>query len=190
MGRVDSLDGSKLRIHAVLPGDDPPALGESICVNGCCLTMVTNSPLGFDLSKETTNRTTLGSLKPGDLLNLERAMRLTDRLGGHIVQGHVDAVGHVVRKTDLNGSTEFEFQAPLEFDRYLIDKGSIAIDGISLTVIEPQQGLFKVAVIPHTLEQTNLSTKQLGSLVNLEFDMIAKHLEKLKAPYLSTSART
>ena len=166
----------------IVPHDwEPWATGESLAVNGCCLTVL--EPLGnelsFNLSEETLSRTTLGSLRQGHLVNLERAMRVGDRLGGHIVQGHVDAIGELVSVSPETGI--FRFRVPSEHGRYLIDKGSITIDGISLTVVEPNHNEFEVAVIPHTLAATNLATRQPGDRVNLEFDVIAKHVERLLA---------
>jgi len=165
--------------------DDPFKLGESVAVNGCCLTVVTlealteGTKLGFDLSKETLDRTALGGLAPESTVNLERAMRPIDRFGGHIVQGHVDGVGDLLTTRTLGEFEVFRFRVPQEGVRYLIDKGSIAIDGISLTVVEPVDGEFDVWLIPHTLSHTNLGTMEPGTKVNLEYDVLAKHVEKL-----------
>lgn len=159
---------------------DPMTLGESVAVNGCCLTAVQiSSSMTFDLSPETLRRTSLGDLKPGDPVNLERAMRLNARLGGHIVQGHVDACGRVISILERPDSWIFRFQAPREYDRYLIDKGSVCVDGVSLTICEPADGAFDVWIIPHTFEVTNFSIRKPGDRVNLEFDVLAKHIEKL-----------
>ncbi|HZH98208.1 MAG TPA: riboflavin synthase [Fimbriimonadaceae bacterium] len=187
LGRVDSLEDGRLRILA------PPAdyeLGESVAVNGACLTVVESVAAGaslqlaFDLSEETLRRTALSRLEAGARVNLERAMTLASRLGGHIVQGHVDAVGRLLSITQTENAHVFRFACPPEFDRYLIDKGSIAIDGISLTVVNPQEGEFDTWIIPHTLEQTTLGDLHPDTPVNLEFDVLAKHVEKL----LSTRA--
>ena len=159
---------------------DPIALGESIAVNGCCLTVVASDPfLEFDLSEETFSRTTLGAFKPGSKVNLERAMRLGDRLGGHIVQGHVDGVGAVVSVREEAGSWVMRFSVPTGSERYLIDKGSVCLDGVSLTVVSPVGNEFEVAVIPHTWAYTNLSSLRIGDAVNVEFDVLAKHVERL-----------
>lgn len=182
VGTIQALDGSRLTASAGFPSDEPLQTGESIAVNGCCLTVLSDiEPLRFDLSEETISRSTLGQLRAGDPVNLERAIRPTDRLGGHIVQGHVDAIGRVRSIQEQTASTVFEFEAPVEFDRYLIDKGSVAIEGISLTVVKPAGGRFQVSIIPHTLKHTNLRAKKVGDVVNLEFDLVAKYVEKLTA---------
>ncbi len=174
------IQGSKLEVSApdAWPGD-PVKAGESVSVNGCCLTALEDGSLIFDLSPETRLRTAFHHVKSGAEVNLERAMRPVDRFGGHIVQGHVDAVGEVVAVLQDGDFTIFRFRAPNEFDRYLIDKGSISVDGISLTVVNPVAGEFDVWVVPHTLVQTNLGDRRPGDLVNLEFDVLAKHIEKL-----------
>ena len=178
LGTVASLEGPRLRIQG--PHQDDWLAGESIAVNGCCLTLLfARTPLEFDLSEETLGRTNLKLLKPGDLVNLERAVRPTDRLGGHFVQGHVDAQGEVVAVDLLENSVLFSFRVPPEWSRYLIEKGSITIDGISLTIVEPLNHEFKVAVIPHTLANTNLSRRRAGDAVNVEIDLLAKYVERL-----------
>jgi riboflavin synthase len=153
-------------------------------VNGCCVTVVErgDSWWAADAVIETLQRTALGALEPGDPVNLERPLRLSDRLGGHLVQGHVDAVGKIVARTPLaDGSTRFTFSAPPEVLRYVVEKGSIAIDGISLTVAALDDETFDVAVIPHTLAVTTLGHKEPGAAVNLEADLIAKYVERLLA---------
>lgn len=158
-------------------------LGESIAVNGCCLTVVQHGEaIKFELSPETISRTSLGDLKPGALVNIERPMMANGRFGGHIVQGHVDTTGVVVSITPSGNSTIYRFKAPIEYDKYLIDKGSVTIDGISLTVVNPKDGEFNVWVIPHTLQETNLVTRSPGDRINLEFDVIARYVEKMMAP--------
>ena len=164
---------------AIASAEDPIQAGESISVNGCCLTALSEDSLTFDLSPETLQRTTFRQARVGNKVNLERAMRPMDRLGGHIVQGHVDSVGELRTMLQDGDFTVFRFLADEEFDRYLIDKGSIAVDGISLTVVNPVAGEFDVWVVPHTLAQTNLGSLRPGDLVNLEFDVLAKHVEKL-----------
>lgn len=162
------------------PGE-PWREGESIAVNGCCLTRLFDARgLRFDLSEETLASTAYGRLRPGAKVNLERAMKLEDRLGGHIVQGHVDAVGRCLDIEELPGSWTFRFEAP-GGARYLIDKGSISIDGISLTVVDPIDDIFSVAVIPHTFRVTSFGQLSAGDLVNVEYDVLAKHIEKLIA---------
>jgi riboflavin synthase len=182
VGRVSSFDGAILEVE-IDPDwvqHDPLAIGESVACNGCCLTQIAvPTGLKFELSPETVARTAFRKLEPGKKINLERAMRPSDRFGGHIVQGHVDTVGEVLSVENRGDHFEFQFQIPVEGDRYLIDNGSIAIDGISLTVVRPEQGKFGVWVIPHTFSHTTFSDCQRGDPVNIEYDVIAKHLEKL-----------
>ncbi len=166
---------------------DALQMGESVAVNGVCLTVVSMS-LGsaeFDLSEETLARTALARLENGSRVNLERALRPMDRLGGHWVQGHVDGTGVLVSTREHMGSTVFCFEIPRDSARYLVDKGSICIDGVSLTVVAPQGNCFEVWVIPHTLVATNLSDLRPGSPVNLEYDIVAKYLERMGAPWLA-----
>ena len=180
VGEIESFQGTRLVVSANLEdANDPVRTGESISVNGCCLTALNDSALEFDLSPETIQRTTFSELGLGSKVNLERAMRPLDRFGGHIVQGHVDSVGELRTMLQDGDFTVFRFRAEEEFDRYLIDKGSIAVDGISLTVVNPAAGEFDVWVVPHTLSQTTLGTLRPGLMVNLEFDVLAKHVEKL-----------
>lgn len=180
MGSITQWQGSKLCIiDQISTADDPIKAGESIAVNGCCLTALEDGQLAFDLSPETRLRTSFQGLSIGARVNLERAMRPMDRLGGHIVQGHVDCVGEVVAVLHDGDFTIFRFRASEEYDRYLIDKGSIAVDGVSLTVVNPVAGEFDVWAVPHTVAHTNLGDRRPGELVNLEFDVLAKHVEKL-----------
>ncbi|MBC8065720.1 MAG: riboflavin synthase [Chlorobia bacterium] len=180
VGKIAHIQGSKLSVVASLDlNADPIKAGESIAVNGCCLTALADGELSFDLSPETRLRTSFHHATPGTPVNLERAMRPIDRFGGHIVQGHVDAVGEVVTILQDGDFTVFRFRSPEEFDRYLIDKGSVSVDGVSLTVVNPIAGEFDVWVVPHTIENTNLGIRRPGELVNLEFDVLAKHIEKL-----------
>lgn len=164
-------------------------LGESISVSGCCLTVVSvdenssNSVLAFDMSPETYAKTSLGGLDLGSLVNLERAMNAASKFGGHIVQGHVDATGTVLSMSEAENSIVLKVGFPRAFARYLIDKGSIAVDGISLTVVDPTDSDFTAWIIPHTLQHTNLKEKSTDSLVNLEFDLVAKYVENLLKPY-------
>jgi riboflavin synthase len=162
--------------------DDPFQVGESVAINGVCLTSLNDTgPLQFDLSPETYARTALDALAVGDVVNLERALRLGDRLGGHLVQGHVDATGAIFRLAALPDEMwNVTIQGPKSGARFLMDKGSVTVDGISLTVIEPDDaGRFSVAIIPHTWENTNLQHAFPGKRVNLEFDMLAKQVERL-----------
>lgn len=188
LGTVASRDGSRLRLACskVLDG---ASIGDSTAVNGCCLTIVAfDAEAGWweaDVSDETFARTNLGSLDVGDPVNLERPVRLEDRLGGHLVQGHVDAVGEVVR-----GAPDLQVRMPGSLLRYVVEKGSITVDGISLTVVDPRPDGFTVAVIPHTAAVTTLGTKGPGSLVNLEVDVMAKYTERLIEAQLASLDRS
>jgi riboflavin synthase len=161
--------------------------GESVAVNGCCLT-VTTPPAGgrleFDLLEETLRRTNLGHVAAGWPVNLERALPANGRLGGHFVQGHIDCVAKVRAWEPVGLDYRLEVDLPREFARYVVEKGSIAVDGISLTVAELKQDSFTIWIIPHTLEVTNLSKAKAGGLVNLEFDMLAKYVERICKPGL------
>jgi riboflavin synthase len=162
--------------------------GDSISTSGCCLTVVELVPdpaggppgLAFDLSAETLDRTWLGDLRPGSRVNLERAARLDTRLGGHLVSGHVDGVGRVTRIDERgDGGWEMHFEVPEGFERYLIEKGSITVDGVSLTVVAPRGREFHVALIPETLRRTTLGSARVGTRVHLEADQIGKWIERL-----------
>jgi riboflavin synthase len=173
--------GARLEIEAATVLGDA-AVGDSIAVNGCCVTVVELGDTWWEADAviETLNRTALGALEVGEPVNLERPLRPTDRLGGHLVQGHVDAVGRVDARTPLpDGSTLFTFSAPADVLRYVVEKGSVAVDGISLTVVAVSDEAFEVAVIPHTLAATTLGHKDTGAPVNLEVDLIAKYVERL-----------
>ena len=156
-------------------------LGDSIAVSGVCLTAVELPGDGFwaDASRETLERTILGAATPGTKVNLEKALIPTTRLGGHIVQGHVDGTALCVGRTKASEGTVFRFQLGSGEERYLIDKGSIAIDGISLTVVRPSEGEFDVWIIPHTLAHTTLDDLIEGMEVHVEYDLIAKYVERL-----------
>lgn len=181
LGSIAARDGQRLRIAASKVLEDV-GLGDSIAVNGCCLTVVewnTDDPEPWweaDVTGETFDRTSLGDLVAGDPVNLERPVRLQDRLGGHLVQGHVDGVGTIVEP-----SPDLEIALDSELMRYVVEKGSITVDGVSLTVVEPRESSFTVAVIPHTAEVTTLGSKGPGDTVNLELDVTAKYVEKLLA---------
>ena len=168
-----------------ISAQEPWQIGESLAVDGCCLTIASaGERLRFDLSEETMARTTFAGRAPGDLVNWERALRPTDRMGGHFVQGHVDAVGRLLSiERDAVGHT-IAVRIPEEFSVLVVDKGSIALDGISLTPILQDAATFRVAVIPHTWSNTNLSARRPGDLVNLEFDILAKYV----AHYLRQTA--
>lgn len=155
--------------------------GDSISVNGVCLTVTEKLRKGFkaDVVKETISRSSLQYLKVGELVNLERAMASNGRFDGHIVQGHVDARSIITNITALGSTREIEIRVPEGYDKYVSDKGSISIDGVSLTISLVANGCFKVSVIPSTAIRTNLAFKKIGDYVNLEFDVLAKYLEKL-----------
>ncbi|MDR3589791.1 MAG: riboflavin synthase [Negativicutes bacterium] len=159
-------------------------LGDSIAVNGTCLTVVDYSDSWFtaDVMPETVDRTALAGLKAGDSVNLERTLRVGDRLGGHIVNGHVDGVGTIRSKQQRDNAIVFRIEASAEVLRYIVKKGSVAIDGISLTVVDTGPDWFTVSLIPHTASVTTLGTKGPGDPVNLENDIIGKYVEKLMSP--------
>lgn len=156
-------------------------LGDSIATNGVCLTVIhiNGSSFDADVMFETMKITTLSKLIVGDIVNLERALKLSDRLGGHIVSGHIDGIGTIIDMTKEDISTVITIQAPQSILKYIILRGSITIDGISLTVIEVSDHHFKVSIIPHTTQETNLSLKKTGDITNLENDILAKYVEKL-----------
>jgi len=165
---------------------DDLSLGSSISVNGVCLTARSTNGDTFsaEMSRETLDRTSLANLKKGAIVNLERPMRADSRFGGHIVQGHVDGVGRIRRFDRRGDAWNLEVEYSASGARYLVEKGSISVDGISLTVAALREpGVFSVAIIPHTFENTNLKTAKAGDPVNLEFDVLAKYVESLLKPY-------
>ena len=181
VGRIASLVLSKqsaiLTVETGLPLREIP-LGASIAVNGACLTVVRKGKrrVSFDVSPETLERTSLATIQPGTLLNLERSMRLEDRLGGHLVTGHIDGVG-LVHSIETKGDfTFFSFRIAHRLGSLLVSKGSVAVDGISLTVNRCSAREFSVAIIPFTLQNTNLRTHRLGDKVNVEADLIGKYV--------------
>jgi riboflavin synthase len=176
----DQGDAIRLTIAASTVLADA-GLGDSIAVNGCCLTVATRDGATWtaDVMQETLAKTSLRGVSPGDRVNLERAVTPQTRLGGHIVQGHVDGVGEVLRRTPSEHWEVVEISLPAHLARYLVDKGSVTVDGVSLTVVEAGQASFTVSLIPETLARTTLGTRQVGDRVNLEADVLAKHVEKL-----------
>ena len=195
LGTVESIedqgDAIRLTIRATTVLEDA-GLGDSIAVNGCCLTIVsTDSSSGngtadlwtADVMQETLDKTSLYGVVPGDRVNLERAVTAAKRLGGHIVQGHVDGVGVIRARTPSEHWEVVEVEMPREMGRYLVDKGSITVDGVSLTVVEAGEDSFTVSLIPETLARTTLGFRRPGDRVNLEVDVIAKHVEKLVRAY-------
>jgi riboflavin synthase len=188
LGTVEAIedqgDAVRLTVHGPLVTSDA-GLGDSIAVNGCCLTVAerTETTWTADVMAETLAKTSLGGLGVGDRVNLERAVTVDKRLGGHIVQGHVDAVGEVVARIPSEHWEVVEIAMPPELGRYLVDKGSITVDGTSLTVVEAKDDTFTVSLIPETLARTTLGYRAPGDKVNLEVDVIAKHVEKLVRAY-------
>jgi riboflavin synthase len=184
VGKVQKLErrgsSARLAIATALPAAEF-LIGDSVAVNGACLTVTSlaGTILSFDVSPETLDRSGLGRLTSGDLVNLERAMRLSDRLGGHIVTGHVDCVATVSERREESGNILFSFRVPSENLRYIIEKGSVAIDGISLTVNSVTSDGFSVNIIPHTAQMTTLRFKKPGDRVNIETDIIGKYVERL-----------
>ena len=192
LGTVEALDtlssgdggnAVRLTVRGPLVTSDA-ARGDSISVNGCCLTVAAETDgraevFTADVMQETLAKTSLGALEPGARVNLERAVTPATRLGGHIVQGHVDATGTVVRRTPSEHWEVIEISLATDLERYLVPKGSITVDGISLTVVDVNAESFTVSLIPETLARTTLGFKQAGDLVNLEVDVIAKYVEKM-----------
>src|SRR5688572_9722807 len=179
----DQGDAVRLTIGASVVLEDVHD-GDSIAVNGCCLTVVEHDATRWtaDVMQETLDKTSLHGVQPGDRVNLERAVTADKRLGGHIVQGHVDGVGRIVGRTPSEHWEVVEVEMPTDMAKYLVDKGSITVDGVSLTVVEAGDDRFTVSLIPETLARTTLGFRQPGDRVNLEVDVIAKHVEKL-LPY-------
>lgn len=175
LARTDTPRGTTFKFKAATVLEDSPP-GASIAVNGCCLTLTTSGDGWWqaDAVPETLARTNLADLRPGDVVNLERPVRLQDRLGGHLVQGHVDCVGEIVV-----AAPDLRVSMPPDLLRYVVEKGSITVDGCSLTVVKPYSDGFSVALIPHTIEVTTFGRKGVGARVNLEVDVMAKYAERL-----------
>ena len=183
-GRIKSIrgggDSAVLEVEGSVVLEDVK-LGDSIAVNGVCLTVTSHTASSFtaDVMHETLNRSSLGQLAVGGSVNLERAMPADGRFGGHIVSGHIDGTGTIVSIRDDANATWYEIEAAPEILRYIVEKGSIAIDGISLTVAKVTDTTFSVSIIPHTSAQTTLSERRVGDIVNLENDIVGKYVEKL-----------
>ena len=180
-GAVGAMHGGRLtvRCRTVVPDSD---VGASVAVNGTCLTVVERGDdyLAFDLSQETLQRTSLGRLETGSAVNLERPVSLVARLGGHLVQGHVDGMGEIVGIAHGgDGGAVLEIRLPIELARYVVEKGSLTIDGVSLTVARVADDVVSIALIPHTLAVTTFATAAIGDPVNVEVDMIARYIERL-----------
>ena len=178
--RVERADsGQRLEVYAPEFGRDM-AIGDSLAVDGVCLTVTQFIRGAFlaDVSEETLSKSTLGELRQGAKVNLERALRFSDRLGGHLVTGHIDSVGRLVQRRPAGNSIVYKFGAPVDVVRYLAPKGSVAVDGISLTVMDLATDGFTVAVIPHTEQHTTLKDKPIGARINMEADLIAKYVAR------------
>jgi riboflavin synthase len=176
--------GARLEVAAPWPAT-ALRLGESVAVNGCCLTVAEVTAAGFaaDLHPETLRRTALGGLAAGARVNLERPLPLGGRLGGHLVQGHVDGVARLLDRRPVGGGEELRVELPADLQRYLVEKGSVTVDGVSLTVAGLGPGWFAVALVPHTLQVTTLGERRPGDRVQLEVDVVAKYVERLLAPW-------
>ena len=179
-------DGAKLTLTSNIPSAEI-SLGESICINGACMTVTASgeTELSFDVSAESLRRTNLGELRAGSVVNLERSLRMNDRLSGHIVSGHVDGVGRVQSIQPEGESFLYTFEIPAELSRYVVEKGSIAVDGISLTVFHCKPTSFTCAIIPHTHQVTTLHARKPGNTVNIECDMQGKYIEKFVSEAVS-----
>ena len=180
VGVVAKISDSGMTVLATKVTEDLK-LGDSIAVNGTCLTAVSfdRTEFSVDLSPETVRRTSLGRLSVGGPVNLERALLASDRMGGHIVQGHVDGTGRIMSTKRDDDSTIFRIRVPKRLNRYIVEKGFVAVDGISLTVVKIGASSFTLAVIPYTLKNTNLAALSIGDRVNLEADILAKYVESL-----------
>ncbi|HZA88910.1 MAG TPA: riboflavin synthase [Solirubrobacterales bacterium] len=183
VGTVERMDadenGARLRISTRLAGE--LSAGDSVSVNGACLTAAMVDGEGFvaDVVNQTLELTSLGPLKPGERVNLELPVRLYDRLGGHLVQGHVDGTGEVLGSTEEGFGRRLRIRVPDELRRYLVERGSVAVDGVSLTIAALTDGAFEVALVPETLQRTTLGAAKEGRRVNLELDVIARYVERL-----------
>lgn len=179
--------GTNIVFHIATELDEPIKVDQSIAHNGVCLTVTEifeNEPTGRKeytvvAVDETLRKTNLGDWQPGTLINIERCLKAGQRMDGHFVQGHVDTVGRVAQVVDLDGSWMFHFTFPAEFSNLLVDKGSICINGVSLTIVESGEGSFSVTIIPYTYEHTNFQALRVGDAVNLEFDILGKYLHKI-----------
>jgi riboflavin synthase len=188
-GVIESFEqlawGARLRLRTT--SDEIYDRGESVAVNGVCLTALPedDGAILTDVSHETLSRTTLGNLGSGACVNVERALAVGERLGGHIVQGHVDTVGTLLSIATEGDFAVYRWSFPSDYAELVVAKGSIAVDGVSLTIVDPDGATFGAALIPETLRRTNLGTARIGDAVNLEFDMIAKYIRNLAVPYLA-----
>ena len=184
LGTIESFEQGRLRINASTVLDDT-RVGDSIAVSGCCLTVVARGKGWWeaDVSAETVSRTNLSRRSAGDAVNLERSVRMQDRLGGHLVQGHVDAIGEVVEPVP-----DLRILVPADLLPYLVDKGSVTVDGVSLTIVKTLDDGFTVAIIPHTAAVTTLGARVRGDVVNIEVDVIAKYVERMIQPFIANAS--
>jgi len=183
MGEITSIKKKGLGVMLSVGSRDiaaGAAIGDSIAVNGVCLTVVSKkgNEVSFDLSDETVRSSNLGILKSGDMVNLEPSLRPDSKMGGHFVTGHVDATGKIRSKVNSGGMLKFEIEAPAQVTKFLVDKGSVAVDGISLTVVDIMKDGFTLVIIPHTAKLTTLGTKGPGETVNIETDILGKYVAK------------
>lgn len=183
LGTVERIESQPPGVRlAILAGEvaSDASIGDSIAINGCCLTVIERAGevLSFEAGSETLSRTNLGELNPGSRVNLERSLKVGDRMGGHYVTGHVDVVGKLSERIDDHDWSTCWFAIPSEFSRQLASKASIAIDGVSLTLVDVEAERFSVALIPHTLQITTLGLRQVGDAVNLETDVLAKYVQR------------
>ena len=187
IGTVKKIEkeGTNLHFHIESAISDELKIDQSLAHNGVCLTVVKKSPNTHVVTaiEETLIRSNIGTLKVGDIVNLERAMQYNGRLDGHIVQGHVDTTGKCIGIKEVDGSHYFEFEYEKNRDHILVDKGSICVDGVSLTVVNPTMNTFSVAIIPYTIENTRFQKYEIGSIINLEFDIIGKYVAKYMVSY-------
>lgn len=185
LGKVVDIEESKTNIEFTIHSEltDELKIDQSVCHNGVCLTVTAIEGDSYKVTAilETLNKTNLGRLKKGDAVNLERCLKFEGRIDGHIVQGHVDTKGICKEIRDKDGSWEFEIEYPKEFYPLIISKGSVTINGVSLTVVDPISNRFKVAIIPYTYEHTNFKDFKIGDEVNLEFDIIGKYIQRMKS---------
>jgi riboflavin synthase len=195
VGRIEKISvdrgNLKLKIGASKISSDLK-IGNSININGACQTVIGTDPDSFTVEavEETLRKSNLGQLKRNDLVNLERSLRFSDRLGGHLVTGHIDCVGRIKSIAKKDGSFLYEFELSQAYLTYLVEKGSVAVDGISLTVVEVLRDSFSVSIIPFTLENTTLGTKKIGDLVNIETDLIGKYVERILTSKIDKSEIT
>ncbi len=187
IGEIVALSTEEGNLHLTLrcPFTSELQIDQSVAHNGVCLTVVDIKGADYTVTaiEETLKKSNLGQVKMGDLINLERAMKLGDRLDGHMVQGHVDQTGECTKISQSNGSWIFTFRYHPDFHNITVEKGSITVNGVSLTVVDSAQGSFSVAIIPYTFEHTNFKSFKIGSIVNLEFDVIGKYVKRITEGY-------